>query len=455
MLTGNKNKFVLLYISVFFLLSINAIGAPLICGEISNAYDGTEPAWREVVIYTENTEPNNDSCIVNAWDNVYCCDPDLIPSYDWNAGDILHAKMVDNEGNYVSNSVSLTTDYGAYNVAPVMQLLAIVSIDAPSTTAYDEDSVVVNATTIRDYNDTIWYSFDGGANITLCRECNFSEINIEDLADGEYLIQIYANDSENNVRTNYAYFTVDAVSDCGDGTCSPDETCSTCPQDCGVCSGGGGGGGAGSAAPTADQPVAVAPVEIIQKKIRYQEITPDKPVNVVLDGMAIESISIFTKKKVKNVGMAVKSVLPAFAASEPPGIAYSQFEIVKRNMDDDDVEKVVFTFKVEKTWLQTNQLTENDVYLYNRIQKTNQWEKLNTIKVDEDEKFVYFKAEGYNLENVAISGITEEEIMQEIILQSQKKSAKDIALVALSVLVFILILLCIMTQRNKKKIMFS
>ena len=30
---------------------------------------------------------------------------------------------------------------------------------------------------------------------------------------------------------------------CGDGTCNNNETCSTCPQDCGSCGGGGGGGG--------------------------------------------------------------------------------------------------------------------------------------------------------------------------------------------------------------------
>ena len=32
---------------------------------------------------------------------------------------------------------------------------------------------------------------------------------------------------------------------CGDGTCNGNETCSTCPQDCGSCGGGGGGGGGG------------------------------------------------------------------------------------------------------------------------------------------------------------------------------------------------------------------
>ena len=52
-------------------------------------------------------------------------------------------------------------------------------------------------------------------------------------------------------------FTISGNLSCGDSICSDGETCSTCPQDCGVCPtnppGGGGGGGGGAAAPVVKQ----------------------------------------------------------------------------------------------------------------------------------------------------------------------------------------------------------
>jgi hypothetical protein len=53
-----------------------------------------------------------------------------------------------------------------------------------------------------------------------------------------YTLEIYSNGTE-----LYTYYN----NSCGDGACSSEETCTTCPQDCGECgdSGGGGGGGGG------------------------------------------------------------------------------------------------------------------------------------------------------------------------------------------------------------------
>lgn len=65
-----------------------------------------------------------------------------------------------------------------------------------------------------------------------------------------YYFIIRVHDNFNTVittSTEIAVTPVAPVVTCGNGSCSGGETCTTCPTDCGQCTGGGGGGGGGGA----------------------------------------------------------------------------------------------------------------------------------------------------------------------------------------------------------------
>lgn len=124
----------------------------------------------------------------------------------------------------------------------------IIRIFSPKNINYGANmDILVNYSVIDQSLNSVWYSLNGENNISI--NGNF----FLNLAEGNYLLRIYANDSFGRNNFSEVSFSVNnSLLFCGDNTCSSNigESCNTCSQDCGTCnppgSSGTGSSGAGA-----------------------------------------------------------------------------------------------------------------------------------------------------------------------------------------------------------------
>lgn len=97
------------------------------------------------------------------------------------------------------------------------------------------------------------------------------------VGDNEALIEFYASSEllGSEEFTPFGFSNLDLISQdnslcevqepyCGDGICNGDETCSSCPSDCGTCDDDGGGGGGGGIPPSV--PPSVPPTNLTENQ---------------------------------------------------------------------------------------------------------------------------------------------------------------------------------------------
>ncbi|MFH1585845.1 MAG: hypothetical protein ABIB79_03695 [archaeon] len=125
----------------------------------------------------------------------------------------------------------------------------IINIITPQEINYNNATPTFINYTIQDLShDSTWYSLNEGPNIAIT---GYFYLN---LAEGNYNLKVYANDSFGRINFSEVQFTVNnSLPYCGNDYCDLTEDCSSCPEDCGNCpptppssSGGGSGGGGGS-----------------------------------------------------------------------------------------------------------------------------------------------------------------------------------------------------------------
>ncbi|MCX8190965.1 MAG: PGF-pre-PGF domain-containing protein [Candidatus Aenigmarchaeota archaeon] len=116
--------------------------------------------------------------------------------------------------------------------------------------------------------------------------------------------------------------------------------------------------------------------------------------------LKFRQIIVMVNQEERNVSFEV--LPPAnIPQKTPPGIVFSYVEI-KTNLSSNKVVNVRFKFRVEKRWVENNQIDVSTIFLY-RWNGT-EWEKLNTTKTTEDENNFYFDANSTRFSIFAISG---------------------------------------------------
>ncbi len=105
----------------------------------------------------------------------------------------------DSAGNINQTNVSITVD----NTLPQ------VIINSPqNNSVVQASSVLLNASIVETNPDTLWWQLDSnGTNITGCTSCNSYETTIP-LSDGDHYIEVWTNDSSDNLGYNITYFTI-------------------------------------------------------------------------------------------------------------------------------------------------------------------------------------------------------------------------------------------------------
>lgn len=145
---------------------------------------------------------------------------------------ILFGVVSAQDGDLSPSDVGVSVD----NDAPLISILS------PQGITYNNATPTLFNFSVFDLTlDSVWYSFDdGGTNTSY-----LGEFYLE-MAEGNYNLTAYANDSLNRITSSLVTFVVNnSVVVCGNSFCDASESCSTCAIDCGVCPGPPGGGGDG------------------------------------------------------------------------------------------------------------------------------------------------------------------------------------------------------------------
>lgn len=221
--------------------------------------------------------------------------------------------------------------------------------------------------------------------------------------------RIYANDTANNWNVtnifsltttcteNWTYSDWSACS-CPAGTQTRN---ATDPNSCGTtvnrslsqgcsCVVAPSGGAAGPEAPRGEATVIA-------------EIAPLIPaiVPVYKEELALTEIKIAVNTRAENVQLTFSALSTAPVSVAPQGSVYKYIEIKVQNLADENVKEAKIKFKVNKSWLTTNNVDEATVKL-NRY--TTSWQALSTTKLSADATNVYYEASTPGFSYFAISG---------------------------------------------------
>lgn len=163
-----------------------------------------------------------------------------------------------------------------------------------------------------------------------------------------------------------------------------------------------GGGGSSSSSPA--KPTATTSAGETVVNIPY--IGAGSTVSVQIPGAQnadVIEISVKPKSSVSSVKITIKS-LDSIPGDTPSieGNAYSYLDVDKQNIDDGNIDDLVIKFKVERAWVEDNEIDLETVNL--KRYHDGQWNELPTSKSREDPTYIYFTANSPGLSYFAITG---------------------------------------------------
>ena len=170
-------------------------------------------------------------------------------------------------------------------------------------------------------------------------------------------------------------------------TCTDSNSCGTTTsrpalsQTCTVSENGGGG------EVTKDQPTETH---------TWTEIPAGEPTEMIITDPEIDltTITITTTKTLTDVSVTVKEVGSSkkadFAIELPTGEIYEAFDIITKKIKDKDIANITIGFKVNKTWVEEQNASVENISLYRKEKKT--WTELETILTGSDSDYYYFSA---------------------------------------------------------------
>jgi PGF-pre-PGF domain-containing protein len=125
----------------------------------------------------------------------------------------------------------------------------------------------------------------------------------------------------------------------------------------------------------------------------------------------IKSISFIALKNSGVVSTTIEILkgISTLVSEAPPGEVYKYMNIWVGDTGfatSDNIENAVISFKVEKSWVSDNDIQSSMISLYRY--NDNNWKELETQKVKEDERYLYFESETPGFSPFVITGIKKE-----------------------------------------------
>ncbi len=138
------------------------------------------------------------------------------------------------------------------------------------------------------------------------------------------------------------------------------------------------------------------------EKHTFININPNQSVevNINIPGLDIIKISFTANKSVSSASIIIGIIEEIanlisnedFAIGTPPESSYQGFEINATNINSTNIANVTINFKINKIWVQDNNLDYNTVILYRKPDTADRWDALNTNLTSEDSEYYYFSA---------------------------------------------------------------
>lgn len=152
------------------------------------------------------------------------------------------------------------------------------------------------------------------------------------------------------------------------------------------------------------------------------KITNEKSNTIVVDTSSNEKLTINLKKSSEGKSVKIFKIEKPIDIPELDAEIYEYLNIEHDNIPDEDITGVKKTFKVEKTWINNNNLNKEDVKLF-RFKE--EWTALTTNIINEDNNYIYYEAQSPGLSIFAIG--VKKEIRGEVInLEEPKDINKEI-----------------------------
>jgi PGF-pre-PGF domain-containing protein len=129
----------------------------------------------------------------------------------------------------------------------------------------------------------------------------------------------------------------------------------------------------------------------------WSTIEPDTTATMTINKEDIDLTGISIDVSTETTGSSLKIKLVS-SEPQPSGNAldteygehYQYIQITPTNLADDDIESATISIKVEKTWITSNNINKNMVYVYRYAD--GQWNQLGTSMTSEDDDYVYYDA---------------------------------------------------------------
>ncbi|MFH0711168.1 MAG: PGF-pre-PGF domain-containing protein [Candidatus Aenigmatarchaeota archaeon] len=115
----------------------------------------------------------------------------------------------------------------------------------------------------------------------------------------------------------------------------------------------------------------------------------------------VSRISVSTVNDVQNAKVSVSKGSCGDEAGSISGSVYQFLCIEKENIQNADIKEVKILFKIEKSWIDKNEISLSSISLY---RYANGWNELSTDIMNEDTNYIYFEAKTYGLSTFSIVG---------------------------------------------------
>ena len=128
-----------------------------------------------------------------------------------------------------------------------------------------------------------------------------------------------------------------------------------------------------------------------------------KEVAMTFKDMDVSMLTLKADANTSNVEVKIEKVERTPDIPEPPGTAYTYFDIEVKNPGAAKIEGKV-EFKVAKSWIAADNIDEATVTLNRYDESRGEWKALPTHKTGEDDDFVYFEAQTPEFSMFAVTG---------------------------------------------------
>jgi len=145
-------------------------------------------------------------------------------------------------------------------------------------------------------------------------------------------------------------------------------------------------------------------IEITAPAVYASEINIEAPAVFDISETSITQIALSVSASMENVVVRVRQLLdkPTEVAA-PEGNVYKYLEIVAEKVTNDNITSAAITFKVEKSWIENENIDPDTVAL--RRYHGGEWQNLQTDKIREDDDYIYYVAVTPGFSVFAVSGL--------------------------------------------------